>query len=253
MWHIETSGRQKTYCNLDLLLDESPEIYPILSAGLHGNAVNNTGFGFTVFYEATSKLTAVVKTDDKIYETSLTLQDVLNTTVQSFSVSWTPKSLLLYKDGIEESKSTGKAWKSYGNESVVSQEYILLFGHYYHSVSHTGVELLNVRIRRNALSSADLVASEKIKCKFLVSFQRTLLFVWKKSVDLGDPLLFVLRISQNWWEIQLPEILIPEILLVSILQDNWFVATKSIRSLSTSLICQLIILCDDQSVKSWPN
>ena len=171
---------KKLVSTLTFFSDESPEIYPILSSGLHGNAANNTGFGFTVFYEATNKLTAVVKTDDKIYEASLTLQDVLNTTIQSFSISWTPKSLLLYKDGNEKSESIGKAWESYGNESVVSQEYILLFGHYYHRVSHTGVELLNVRIRRNALPSADIEASEEIKCKCLVPFRRTLLSLYKK-------------------------------------------------------------------------
>lgn len=146
-----------------------------MSCGLHGNAINNTGLGFTVFYEATSKLTAVVKTDDKIYETSLTLQEVLNTTTQSFSISWTPQSLLFFKDGKNEGESKVTSSDSHANESVVSQEYILLFGHYYHRVSHTGVELLNLRIRRKALPSPDVEAYGEINCKFIVPFQRALL------------------------------------------------------------------------------
>ena len=164
-----------------------------MSSGLHGNAINNTGLGFTIFYESTSKLTAVVKTDDKIYENSLTLQDVVNTTVQSFSISWTPQSLLFYKDGKKKGESKVTTLDSYANEAVVSQEYILLFGHYYHRVSHTGVELVNVRIRRNALSTAEVEASEEIKCKFFVPFQRTLLSLYKKSVGFVDPLLLILR------------------------------------------------------------
>lgn len=149
-----------------------------MSSGLHGNAVNNTGLGFTIFYETTSKLTAVVKTDHKIYQNSLTLQDVLNTTIRSFSISWTPLSLLFYKDGKKEGESKVTTSNSYANESVVSQEYILLFGHYYHRVSHTGVELLNLRIRRKALPSTDLEPYEEIKCKFIVPSQRALLSLY---------------------------------------------------------------------------
>lgn len=116
-----------------------------------------------------------MKTDDKIYETSLTLQEVLNTTTQSFSISWTPQSLLFFKDGKNEGESKVTTSDSHANESVVSQEYILLFGHYYHRASHTGVELLNLRIRRKALPSPDVEAYGEINCKFIVPFQRALL------------------------------------------------------------------------------
>ena len=86
--------------------------------------------------------------------------------------------MLFYKDGKKEGESKVTTSNSYANESVVSQEYILLFGHYYHRVSHTGVELLNLRIRRKALPSTDLEPYEEIKCKFIVPSQRALLSLY---------------------------------------------------------------------------
>ena len=126
-------------------LDEP--IFPIISAGLTGNEINNTGLGMSIFYNSKNELVGIIKTDQLQVVAKSKIEETTNENIHTYTLVWNniQKSLSLHRNG--NLLANGVKTKTSNDKKTIGRyEYISLYNSYTSTKSYTHGSFLQFSI-----------------------------------------------------------------------------------------------------------